>query len=182
MFFLLIWTLPEKNKNIYGLFTISFAIGIITEIIGVKTGLLFGRYEYGNILGFKISGVPMLIGINWFIIIYASGMLGGQLRKIFTPSHGACSRISDSNWVVSTIFIDGALIATMFDLIMEPAAIKLGFWSWNNGTIPLMNYLSWFLISVAILFLFRKLPFKNHPFAVNLLIIQTIFFLVLHLQ
>ena len=180
MFFLLIWTLPEKNKKIYRLFVAAFSIGIIAEMIGVKTGILFGQYQYGNILGFKINGVPMLIGINWFIIVYACGMLALQLRSIFIPACGTLGSSTFIKWIGTSVIIDGAILATIFDVIMEPAATKLGFWSWQNGSIPLMNYLSWFLVSVIILFIFRKIPLKNHPFAINLLIIQALFFLLLH--
>jgi bisanhydrobacterioruberin hydratase len=179
MFFLLIWTLPEKNKKIYLFFIFAFLVGIGTEMIGVKTGILFGQYQYGNVLGFKLNGVPLLIGIYWFIIVYACGMLALKLRSIFLPPCGATSQTVFTKWIGSSVIIDGAVLATFFDLIMEPSAVKLGFWSWDNGSIPLLNYLSWFLVSVVILFMFRKTPLKNHPFAINLLIIQALFFLVL---
>ncbi len=179
MFFLLIWTLPEKNKKIYQFFILAFLVGITTEMIGVKTGILFGQYQYGNVLGFKINGVPLLIGINWFIIVYACGMLAMKLRSIFLPPCGAAGQSVFSKWIGTSVIIDGAVLATFFDILMEPAAVKLGFWSWDNGYIPLMNYLSWFLVSVVILFIFRKTDIKQHSFAINLLIIQALFFLVL---
>ena len=31
-----------------------------------------------------------------------------------------------------------------FDLLMEPAAVKLDYWTWLNGHIHLRNYLVWF--------------------------------------
>ena len=42
---------------------------MLTEAIGVNTGLLFGTYEYGANLGFKIFGVPLIIGVNWTVLI-----------------------------------------------------------------------------------------------------------------
>jgi putative membrane protein len=66
----------------------------------------------------------------------------------------------------------------MFDWIMEPAAVKLGFWSWEGGQIPLLNYISWFLLSVFLLAIFSRLKLKPHAFAANLLLIQTAFFLL----
>jgi putative membrane protein len=180
MFLLLIWTLPEKNSKLYSLMISAFIIGTGTEMIGVKTGFLFGQYEYGNVLGVKINGVPLLIGINWFIIVYASGMLAQKLRQLFNPPCGSAGQHAFSKWLGTSVIIDGAVIATIFDILMEPAAVRLGFWSWQNGTIPLMNYLSWFMVSVVILFLMQKTPFKIHQFAINLLIIEAIFFLALH--
>jgi putative membrane protein len=79
------------------------------------------------------------------------------------------------------IVIDGALLATFFDWVMEPIAVKLGYWQWlGDGSIPLLNYLSWFGISALLMLLFRLLSFpKQNQFAVNLLLIQFMFFLIL---
>jgi bisanhydrobacterioruberin hydratase len=179
MFFLMIWTLPEKSFRLYIFFILAFMIGISTEMIGVKTGLLFGNYHYGDTLGFKINGAPVLIGINWFIIIYASGMLSIQLANYISMKIPLQSSFLNKFWPQSILIIIGAGLATLFDIIMEPAAVKLGFWSWDNGQVPLLNYFSWFFLSSLILFFFRYTSPKPHPFAINLLIIQALFFLVL---
>ena len=34
-------------------------IGFVIEVIGVKTGYVFGSYSYGDSLGFKILEVPV---------------------------------------------------------------------------------------------------------------------------
>jgi len=177
MFFLLIWTLPEKNKTIYWFFILAFCLGVGTEMIGVKTGLFFGQYQYGKIMGFSFNGVPMLIGIYWFIIVYACGMLALKILHIF--SNGGMRKGVFTKWQAGFFIIGGAILATSFDFIMEPAATKLGFWSWENDNIPLLNYLSWFLVSICILFFSRSVNLKHHPFAVNLLLIQAFFFLLL---
>ena len=178
-FFLLLWTVPEKNKKLYILFSATFLIGVSVEMVGIKTGWIFGQYSYGTTLGFKFNGVPLLIGINWFIIVYSSGILALRLRKIFTTLHSKTNKPAYSKWIGSSVIIDGAVIATLFDLIMEPAAVKLGFWSWQSGTIPMINYLSWFLISTVILLIFHKTSPLQHQFAINLLLIQALFFMVL---
>ena len=80
-----------------------------------------------------------------------------------------------------SIMVDGATLAVLFDWLMEPAAVKLGYWKWlGNGEIPLYNYMCWFVISMLLLFVFHKLQFnKQNKFAVNLLLIQAMFFLLL---
>jgi putative membrane protein len=51
---------------------------------------------------------------------------------------------------------------------------------WNNGEIPWLNYLSWYGVSLLILFIFHKLSFdRGNLFAVHLLLIQFMFFLAL---
>ncbi|MGL6266854.1 MAG: hypothetical protein ACRC2O_02970, partial [Chitinophagaceae bacterium] len=46
MFFLIIWSQPSKNNSFFIFATISFLVGMISEILGVHTGLLFGNYTY----------------------------------------------------------------------------------------------------------------------------------------
>ena len=56
-----------------------------------------------------------------------------------------------------------------------------GYWQWlGNGEIPLYNYVCWFAISIILLFIFQHLQFsRQNKFAVNLLLIQAMFFLLL---
>lgn len=80
-----------------------------------------------------------------------------------------------------SIVMDGATLAVVFDWLIEPVAVKLGYWTWlGNGQIPMFNYISWFVISMLLLLIFHVLPFqKQNKFAVNLLLIQAMFFLLL---
>ena len=79
-----------------------------------------------------------------------------------------------------SVIIDGATLAVFFDWLMEPVAVKLGYWQWINGEIPFFNYVSWFIISIILLSVFQHSKFSKHnKFAVNLLLIQLMFFLLL---
>ena len=178
--FLLLSNTQIKSFKAYILFSsIAFITGMVTEIIGVNTGLLFGDYQYGQVLGPKIYGVPFLIGLNWFVIVYCAGALVTQgVELLQNKLNLKITGLAFSFFVV----IGGATIATCFDFILEPVAVKLHFWSWKNGQIPLLNYACWFSISAILLVV--KMYFKTiriNPFAINLLIIQTLFFLMLNL-
>lgn len=181
MFLLLIWTQNDKNKYFYLFLIVCFLGGIGVEIIGINTTLLFGDYTYGNVLGFKVQNVPLLIGINWFIIIYCSGI------SIQTILMKAINRISADTGKdpmalkALSVIIDGATLAVFFDWLMEPVAVKLGYWIWNgDGSIPAFNYLCWFIVSILLLCVFHFAKFnKRNKFAVNLLLIQLMFFLIL---
>lgn len=181
MLLLTLYTLPEKNGRVLIFFLIASAVGLATEMAGIQTGVLFGNYTYGTSMGLKLNGVPVLIGINWFIVVYASGMLAIQLRALLGRYFLPSGRAAFSRWFGLSVVIDGALIATLFDWIMEPAAVKLGFWKWDGGHIPLLNYLTWFLISLLLLTFFKFFKLKYHPFAVNLLLIQVMFFAIISL-
>jgi len=178
MFMLVLYTLPEKKASFFLFLAVAILTGFFTEMLGVHTGMLFGDYRYGQTLGPKVNGVPLLIGVNWFIVVYAAGMFAVQTRSMISrilPTHG---KAAFSKWFGFSIVLDGALVATLFDWVMEPAAVRLGFWTWADGHIPALNYFSWFCISLVMLFLFRLVKLKFHPFVLNLLFIQALFFLL----
>lgn len=180
MLALICWTQEQKNAAFYFFALICYAVGFLTEAAGVRSGLLFGNYSYGDALGFKMKNVPLLICVNWFIVIYCCGtamnLLQQKIRSRLAPEAFA----SFTWWSRVSIVIDGALLAVLFDWIMEPAAVALGFWQWEDGIIPVLNYITWFAVSVLLLVVFSLLGFnKANVFAVHLLLIQFMFFLVL---
>ncbi len=181
MFALLVWTQNEKNAHFLIFFLAVFLLGLAAEISGVNTGAVFGDYTYGNVLGYKIKGVPLIIGINWFLIIYCCGI------SINTLLMKAINHISSNTGTkpmalkALSVIIDGATLAVFFDWVMEPVAVKLHYWQWGgDGAAPLYNYLCWFAISLPLLGIFHFAKFdKQNKFAVNLLLIQLMFFLLL---
>ncbi|MGA0074937.1 MAG: carotenoid biosynthesis protein [Flavobacteriaceae bacterium] len=179
MFFLLANTQLKAIKNFLLSFAIAFVISMGTEIIGVNTGLLFGQYQYGPVLGPKILGVPWLIGLNWFVIVYCSGSFMIHSLELMKSKFNIRVTATSST---AMVVLGGAAMATFFDFILEPVAVKLNFWTWNNGDIPLYNYLCWFLVSAVLLRINLQLKkFNAHVFASSLLIIQVVFFLMLYL-
>jgi len=180
MFVLLIFTQEEINKPFLVFVLSAFIISVLAELIGVHTGFLFVNYKYGKLLGPTIKDVPWLIGINWFIVVYCAGVFTQSMytaiEKKFPPDNLLPSKIQKFS-----IVVDGAFIITFFDWIMDPAVVKLGYWSWwNTGSAPIYNYVCWFLVSAALLLLFELLNFrKQNQFAVHLFIIQILFFFAL---
>ena len=178
MFLLLSITQLKFFRAYIAFFFIAFTIGMATEIIGVNTGLLFGNYQYGQVLGPKLYGVPLLIGFNWFNIVFCSGSLLTQCIDVLRSKWNV--NITSRTFTIAVV-LGGAAIATGFDIILEPVAVKLNFWSWENGHIPLFNYICWFMISAILLGL--KMYLKKisvNTFASSLFIIQALFFLLLN--
>lgn len=177
---LLFYTQEQINKAFFGFAIIAFVIGMITEMIGVNTGYLFGNYTYGSVMGYKVLGVPLLIGVQWFVTVYCCGIVMHQLHNWIENKYAAQGVILSPKIQTLSLVIDGALLATLFDFIMEPVAMQLGFWQWQNNQIPFFNYACWFGISLFLLFIFKLLPIQKHNhFALHLLIVQTLFFLIL---
>ncbi|MBU3713952.1 MAG: carotenoid biosynthesis protein [Ferruginibacter sp.] len=179
MFLLILYTQPNKNTSFYIFIAFCFILGIVVELIGTQTGILFGNYAYGNVLGPSLKSVPLIIGINWFIVIYCCGVSIETLFFRLSQKLKSNSGIDSSRFKVLSLIFDGACLAVFFDWLMEPVAIYLGYWKWV-GEIPLFNYVCWFLVSMILLSLFHLLKFdKRNKFAVHLLLIQAMFFLLL---
>ncbi|MBC7587375.1 MAG: carotenoid biosynthesis protein [Chitinophagaceae bacterium] len=178
---LLMFTQPQKNSWFFLFFMLAFATGMITEIVGVNTGELFGSYQYGNLMGAKYKGVPWLIGLQWFVTVFCSGIIMEKIHQWTIKKTAAVTATKLPSWVKGiSLIVDGALMAVFFDYVMEPVAVKLGFWQWTNHEIPFYNYVCWFVISAGLLAVFRILKFnKTNHFAVHLFIIQLLFFLAL---
>lgn len=130
------------------------------EVIGANFGLLFGKYSYLNNLGFKLFNVPIVIGFNWIFVTLGAILIALKFKKnIFITS------------------LVAALITVLFDIVLEPAAIKLQYWSWKNNSIPIYNYITWFVLSFIISYFYLK----NNIYSKSLLpayflLIQTVFF------
>ena len=135
------------------------------EAIGVATGSIFGVYQYGETLGIQFIAVPLVIGFNWVIIVLGISSL--VFERVKNPLIGA--------------LLTG-IGATVFDWVMEPAAIALGYWSWAEVTIPLQNYAAWFLIAALCAFGFRLLRIRvDSRLGLYYVLVQTLFFVLLRL-
>jgi len=161
---LLMYFHEPKNPKSWIVFTGIALIGFLAELIGVNTQRLFGHYEYGNALGFKLWNTPLTIGINWLVLVYCISSLTKTIRD---------------RWYFPFI---GATAMVAFDWVMEPVAIATGMWSWPDGFIPLKNYMDWFLISGFLFLMIRilKIETKNRIAGI-LLVMQVVFFLALNI-
>jgi putative membrane protein len=114
-------------KVIIALF-IPFVLGFVAEGLGVNFGLIFGTYAYGENLGYKIFGVPLMICVNWTLLT----IITADVSKFF----------SDKT-LISALF--GAALMTGLDVILEVSAPRFDFWEFENGVVPLQNYIGWFV-------------------------------------
>jgi len=127
-----------------------------------KSGIIFGSYNYTP--GPKLFGVPLITGFNGMIVILGAVTIAGQIdRNIFL-----------------TALLTGTL-AVLFDIMLEPAALKLGYWKWNYGLIPLANYYAWFGISLLAAFLYDIFKIKtNEKLSETYFMVQLIFLILLY--
>lgn len=114
-----------------------FIAGFLVEALGVRTGFPFGGYAYGTTLQPSIGHVPLAIGFAWLGVLLSSHAISQRIAERLHLKH--------PGW---TILLTGSLML-LFDIIMEPAAVRLHYWTWDGGAIPLQNYLSWWLLGMA---------------------------------
>ena len=152
--------IPVADKKfLLAFFTIAF-LGYIIEVIGVKTGLIFGKYSYGDGLGIKLLEVPLIISINWAMLICAGIRI---VSSIFANK--------------ITVLAVAALLVTLIDLLIEQVAPKLDFWQFESGLPGIHNYLGWIGVAFFISYFFYPILIKsNRTVSLIILILQIIFF------
>ena len=152
--------IPVADKKfLLAFFTIAF-LGYIIEVIGVKTGLIFGKYSYGDGLGIKLLEVPLIISINWAMLICAGIRI---VSSIFANK--------------ITVLAVAALLVTLIDLLIEQVAPKLDFWQFESGLPGIHNYLGWIGVAFFISYFFYPILIKSsRTVCLIILILQIIFF------
>jgi putative membrane protein len=87
-----------------------------------------------------------------------------------------------SNYIKSSVLVKslvGSFLMVLMDYIIEPVAIKLGFWTWYGAAIPITNYITWFFIAFLIQWMYHSQKNQNNPIATWLILSQVFFFLIL---
>jgi putative membrane protein len=139
---------------------VAYFTGFFVEALGVHTGMIFGQYHYGDTLGWKIIDIPLLIGANWLALIYATGVISHRWHRL--------------HWI-KALLAAGVIVG--IDVLIEPVAMRLDFWSWAGDSIPFQNYVAWYIVSFGLLWLFYQMPFqKQNRLAGLFLVCQVLFF------
>ncbi len=133
----------------WGWLVAGATIGFASELTGVAYGVPYSAYEYTDVLGPKLLGVPLVLTAAWLILLaYVQHWTVGLKLP-------ALVRVAVA-----------ALWMTAIDLVIDPlAAGPLGYWRWESEGayfgIPLFNFAGWFLTSLLI---FAVVPrsFKPH--------------------
>ena len=153
----------NSHKWFFHMVILGFLTGMITEILGVQRGWIFGDYKYGNALGYKILGVPMLIGVNWALLTIITAAIAQQFYENFFMR-----------------IVIGVCLMIFLDLLIEPIAPVLDFWVFEGGNAPLQNYIGWTAVAIFLQSIFHYFRIEVKGWFPNqLYILQIIFFTVL---
>ncbi len=128
------------------------AIPYASEFLGVLTGVPFGAYAYTGLQPWAFGLVPFFILIAWIHIGYLT-------MATTTLGFGR-----SSPWLAP---LDGVL-AVAWDLIVDPLAVRAGFWVWFSPGgfygVPVSNFLGWFLV-VTLMSLVVRSAWARDPLA-----------------
>jgi putative membrane protein len=163
--FVLLYNHQNGTPKQWLVFFIVAVLGYFVEVVGVNTGIIFGEYTYQTTLGWKVLETPVMIAVNWLILTYAVVYTLGKKIK-------------------NTLYLAllSAVVLVILDFLIEPVAIQYNFWIWASDTVPVENYIAWFVVSFGLCYLMAhdKEKAKN-DLAPYLLILQFVFFGIFNL-
>lgn len=115
--------------------------GWLLEFVGSRTGVLFGRYEYTDLMQPQIAHVPVVIPLAWIMMMAPSW----AVAQLLVPDAGA----------LGFALVAGAAFVA-WDLFLDPQMVGWGLWTWHDGGayfgIPWRNFAGWFLGAAALSF------------------------------
>lgn len=108
----------------------------LIEYVGVTTDWPYGPFSYGVSLGPMVEGIPAALPIFFLPIV-----INSYLFCLLLLGDRADSRLVRLAIVIPTV-------VTM-DIVLDPAAVSLGFWAYEGGglfyDVPLSNFAGWVL-------------------------------------
>lgn len=148
---------------------VTAVLSWLAEEIGTTTGLLFGYYEYGDLLGPKLGHVPWVIPAYWIMLLAVSYFTTSLIcrNKLMDESDSDLLHIFWSSLVAG-------LIAVAYDLALDPyiSQPSISGWTWYQDAsktarfqggfydVPIYNFFCWVLVGTLILVVV-KLLFKR---------------------
>ncbi len=131
--------LTHKYKKKFAIWSVvTYLTTMMLEILGTNAVLIFGEYSYGNNLGIKLFGVPLIIGLLWIILILGSVSVVNRLK--LQP------------------FYSG-LVLIIFDIPLEIVATRQELWHFVGG-VSLINFLTWGLIGILFSYYLDRIKIK----------------------
>jgi len=124
-----------------GLLAVTAVPGFAAELLGVHTGVPFGRYTYTDALGVRLGGVPVVIALAWTMFAWPAALVARRLVHTYR------ARVLVGGWALAS-----------WDLFLDPQLVAAGHWRWRFpaphlpgvDTVPLTNYLGWLLVALIV--------------------------------
>lgn len=137
--FVIVFALPSyaaalrllgKRKGLAALAVFGL-YGLFIESLALRYGFPYGSFTYTDILGTK------LFDLTPWTVAFA-------YPPILLLAYAFARRHTES---VLPVLIITALLATAVDTVLDPAAVRLGFWYWDDPGlyygVPFINFIGW---------------------------------------
>ena len=122
------------------------------ECFGTKTTFPFGAYHYTGNFGPMLWIVPLTIPMAWHIVLTNALFVVRAVLPHVTQLTEA---------------LLAGIICTAYDFVLEPfATTRKHYWEWATGSVPLINYVAWFILSALLIRLFAptlSTPHRLYP-------------------
>lgn len=111
---------------------------LVFESVAIATGVPYGRFAYTDVLGPKVLGLaPLMVLVAWTPLILGS------------------LAVTRRAW-------QAIVLVVICDLVLDPAAVSLGFWSWEEPGpyygVPFVNFGGWVVSGGLAVLAMRRLP------------------------
>lgn len=109
---------------------------LLIESSAIHTGFPYGDFIYNDLLGQKVFGLtPWTVAFAWPPIL----LLAYWFARLPTRFN-----LVGKTWKVLALT---AVMSMAVDVVLDPAAVHLGFWQWREPGffygVPLVNFLGW---------------------------------------
>jgi len=146
--------LSRGVRTAVGLLVLVAVAAIAFESVGLATGFPYGSYEYSDVLGPTLLGVPFLVPLAWLMMAWPSWVLADRLAAPLRPSRRAVLRVGAA-----------AAVFAAWDVVLDPQMVQAGYWTWRDprpglpgiDTVPLTNLAGWLLAGLVLMALLDRL-------------------------
>lgn len=116
------------------LFVVLGVLALVIETSAIVTGFPYGHFGYSDLLGYRLFGyTPWTVFLAWTPLVLAAYAIAARLA------------VSDWLWVARIVLV--AVLLVIFDLVLDPGAVKIGFWRYEGGgvfyAVPFSNFVGW---------------------------------------
>ncbi|WP_324277373.1 carotenoid biosynthesis protein [Blastococcus brunescens] len=156
--------LSRGPRTAVGLLLLVVVAAVAFESIGLATGFPYGTYEYADVLGPTLLGVPFLVPLAWLMMAWPSWVLADRLARPVRPGRRPLARLA---WAAG--------IFAAWDVVLDPQMVQAGYWTWTHpepglpgiDTVPLTNLAGWLFAGLVLMALLGLLvagtSLPTHP-------------------
>lgn len=116
------------------LFAVLGILALMIETLAIVSGFPYGHFGYSDLLGYRLFGyTPWTVALAWTPLVLAAYAVAARLA------------VGRRRLAVRVVLV--AMILLGFDLVIDPGAVRIGFWRYEGGGafygVPWSNFTGW---------------------------------------